>query len=133
METKTKVILIGSTVIGVGGLVTFLVMRKKISNKIKLNKSVKQYSSGSSSSAGINIIELVQQLGNDLGTAYPWYDPRHATENDDQAVKDILKVPKPMIPQFKKLYADKYKSDVQQDLQRLLPTDGWNEVKYLFA
>jgi hypothetical protein len=129
METKTKAYLIGGGVLAAGALITFLVARKKV----KLKKGINNYSKTSIPSSGINLTELAQQLAMDLGTAYSWYDPRHATENDDDAVKDILKVPKTMIPAFMKIYADKYKSNVQQDLQRLLPADGWNEVKYLFA
>ncbi len=131
MEKKTKNILIASTVATfiVGGGITYLVVRKKI----RLKKGIKNYSKTTLPAEGINLTDIARQLGIDLGTAFPSYDPRSWTENDDDAVKTVLKVPKTKMPEFKKVYATLYKRDAQADLQKLLDSESWSEVKYLFA
>ncbi len=128
METKTKVMLAGGGIVIVGGFITFLVIRKRV----KLKRSINQYGKTSVPGAGINLTEVVQQLAMDLGTYYGSWDPRHWTENDDEVIKDVLKIPKTLMPQAIQIYFKNYKSDLRNDLQRTLPIEGWNEVKYLF-
>jgi hypothetical protein len=81
--------------------------------------------------ASINLEEIAQKIGMALGTAYPFWDPRHATEDENAAAIAVLKVPKVMIPQLAKIYQDKYKSNLQQDLEKYLE-ERWDDVRTLF-
>lgn len=126
MNTKTKLI-IGGAVLGLAGL-AFVVIRKKVKAKAAAKAIVK----GGNKQLGINIPDIAKQIGLDLGTAYPWYDPRSATENDDAVRILVLKVPRPYIPQLKTEYKRFYPGrDLESDLRKNL--DGWEDVKYLFV
>jgi hypothetical protein len=128
MDAQTKRYLtIGGGVMGSAALLFGIF---KISKKVKLKSNLKSYSKATSTTYGINTIEIAQAIGQALGTAYNSLDPRHWTENDDVAEKAVLKVPKTMIPQLISDYAKLYKRDLRADLQSLL--DGWDNVKYLF-
>lgn len=131
MNKNTKYTLIGGTllVIATGGIFAY----KKIKNKADTRKAINAIKKGSDSTLGINIPEIAKQLGLELGTAYPWYDPRHATENDEKAKILVLKVPKPYIPKLIDEYGKVPETkgrNLQSDLQKLL--DDWSEVSYLF-
>lgn len=126
-----KYLLIGGTVAGLGAL-TYAAI--KIRGSVKLRKSINATSNASTKATvktlGINVNDIARQIGIELGTAYNSLDPRHWTENDDNAEKLVLKVPKTLIPQLVKEYASIYKRSLKDDLIKLL--DGWKNVEYLF-
>jgi hypothetical protein len=113
----------------VGGIVLY----KKL-NKPNINKQNKEFDNANMtlpSGGSINIIEVARQLGMDMGTAYSWYDPRSATENDDDVKALLLTVPKPLIPFVRSEYAKLYNRNLQADLQKHL--DDYDEIRYLFV
>lgn len=104
----------------------------KISKSVKQKAAAKAVVKGGNKVLGINIPDIAKQIGLELGTAYPWYDPRSATENDDAARILVLKVPKPYIPQLVSEYKKQYPGrNLETDLRKLL--DGWETVSYLFV
>jgi hypothetical protein len=128
MNTKTKNILMVSGVV-VGGIISFIIY-KKIKKKADVKTAVKSVTKGTNTTLGINIPSIANQIGIDLGTAYPVYDPRHWTENDTKVKELVLKVPKPLIKNLITEYYNKYKRNLQEDLQKLL--DDYEGIKYLF-
>lgn len=102
----------------------------QIKNKVKLKKSINAATKGNVKSLGINVNDIARQIGLQLGTAYSKLNPMSWTENDTEAEKLVLKVPKPLIPQLIKEYASIYKRDLKADLIKYL--DGWSNVQYLF-
>ena len=129
MNTQTKNILIISG-IALTGIVSYIIY-KKIKNKSQVTTGIKAVQTGNVKTLGINIPDIANQIGIDLGYAYPIYDPRHWTENDTAVKESVLKVPKPLIPTLTKAYYTKYKRNLIDDLQSKL--DDWNDVKYLFV
>lgn len=122
---------VGGGIIGLG-ILTFvgLTVRKKIRTE-KASKLVsKAASSQNQKLLGINVPEIAKQIGFDLGTAFPSYDPRRWTENDDAVRILVLKVPKPVIPQLIDSYRKQYNRNLQDDLQKML--DNYDTVSYLF-
>lgn len=81
----------------------------------------------------INLVEVAMSVATDLGTAFPAWDPRSYTENDDAVERALLKVPKPLFPELVKIYYQKYKRDLVNDLMRNLDRDNLDRVKYLFS
>jgi hypothetical protein len=130
-STVKKYLAIGGTIALLGGgTYAFIQFRKKIKLKKEINATTSAATKATVKTLGINVNDIARQLGIELGTAYPSYDPRHWTENDETAEKLVLKVPKPLIPQLVKQYASIYKRNLKDDLIKLL--DGWNNVSYLF-
>jgi hypothetical protein len=128
MEKQTKeYLMIGGGLFVIGGGVFF---GNKIYKKIKLKKDLKNYSKATLPGGKLNVIESARQIGLDLGTAYPAYDPRSWTENDNEVRDEVLKYPKTLIPRLKTEYAKLYSRDLQADLQKLL--GSWAKVKHLF-
>ena len=131
MDKKTENLLIkGGIGLGVGivGLFAF----NKIRNRQREKAAAKAIVTGGSKELGINVPDIAKQIGLDLGTAYPSYDPRSWTENDEAVKLLVLKVPKPYIPQLKKYYTQFYPGrDLESDLRKML--DDYDEVKYLFV
>jgi len=120
-------LLIGST-IAVLGLGTYAFV--KIRKKRLVAKDIKSIKSSSIPSLGINTYTIAKQIGLDLGTAYPVYDPRSWTENDEAVLRAVLKVPKTLISKLVSDYKSIYKRSLPNDLQSKL--DDWKEVEYLF-
>ena len=131
MNNQTKLWLGGGLVVAGATLTTIVLIRRHrkksatIANKV-YDKAMITTATGTK----INIVQVAQQLGIDLGTAYPWYDPRHATENDALVLKTMLKFPKELIPALRTEYAKLYNRNLQLDLQNLL--DDYDQVSYLF-
>lgn len=75
-------------------------------------------------------LQNARQLGLDLGTAYPFYDPLSWTENDQHAEDLIASIPASQIPQLEADYKKIFQRDLAADLQEKL--DGWNNVSYKF-
>jgi len=128
MEKRTKNILIGAGVL-VTGIIGFVIY-KKIRSRAELQRDVKAITTGSLPELGINLQEIANQIGIDLGYAFPVYDPRHWSENDTKVKELILKVPKPLIKNLVSAYYTKYKRNLQSDLQSRL--DEYSEISYLF-
>lgn len=127
MDKQTKqYLMIGGGLLGAGLGIYF---GNKFLKKVKLKKDLKNYSKATLPS-GINYIESARQIGMDLGVAYPPYDPRSWTENDNAARDEVLKFSKAQIPRLKNEYAKLYSRDLQADLQKLL--GDWSKVKNLF-
>lgn len=124
--TKRYLILGGVGILGVGGFVTY----KKIRSAQQKAAAAKALKKGNVATLGINIPEIAKQIGIELGTAYPKYDPRSWTENDHAAQILVTKVPKPYIPVLISSYDKLYKRSLPDDLQKML--DNWNDVSYLF-
>lgn len=148
MNIPTSVKVTG-TLIG-AGLVGFL--GYKIYKKVKDNKQINSFNKAtismnpdgtivkntkrkgidtSAATSTINLNEIAEAIGIKLGTAYHSYDPRSWNEDEEGASIEVLKVPKPLIPQLSKIYQGKYGTNLQTDLQKLLDT-RWNDVKQLF-
>lgn len=125
-STKQKVIGLASLT----GLVLGAIWLKSRSGKVKLLKSVTSFKN--STVGTINVIEVARQLGMDLGTAYNFYDPRHWTENDSAVRDTLLQIPHSLMTQVSIEYAKLYKSNLQQDVQRLLPASDYQKVRSLF-
>jgi len=109
-------------VVGGGGALLLLggfLLYKKHSKKGKVIKSIKTFPNATVGS--INLIETAQQLGQDLGFAYDFYDPRRWTENDDAVIKTILQVPKSLMGALQLEYAKQYPGrSLQLDCQKLV-------------
>lgn len=105
---------------------------KKIQKKLKNKKAVTNYSNATvnTPSGTINIVETARQLGMDLGFAYPSWDPRSWTENDDAALATLKKVPKTLMPKVALEYFKQFNRNLQQDCQKVL--DGYSQIAYLF-
>jgi hypothetical protein len=127
MTTKNILTIAGVVGVGVIGYVVYT----KIKNKATVTSQVKAVTKGTVTTLGINVPQIAQQLGLELGTAYPVWDPRSWTENDTTAKELVLKVPKPLIPSLITAYYTLYKRNLQQDLQKLL--DDYAQVSYLFT
>jgi hypothetical protein len=127
MDKQTKQNLQIGGGIAAAGLIGFF--GYKFYKKAKLKKDLKNYSKATLP-GGINYIESARQIGFDLGTAYPSWDPRSWTENDSAAREEVLKFSKAQIPRLKNEYAKLYSRDLQADLQKLLA--DWAKVKHLF-
>lgn len=128
MNTKTKIYIglaVGATAL-IGGTIAYV----KIKKKVNLNKDIKSTNTGNIPALGINTYTIAKQIGLDLGIAYPSYDPRSWTENDEEVVKSVLKVPKTLIKKLTTDYASIYKRNLQADLQKLV--GNYNEIAYLF-
>lgn len=104
---------------------------RKIKNKAEVNAAVKNVSTGTITKLGINIPSIAKQIGIDLGYAYPAWDPRRWSENDNAVKTSVLKVPKPLIKTLASEYYKIYKRNLQQDLQEKL--DDYKDVEYLFT
>lgn len=128
MNIKPKYYVIGAVV--ATGIIGGGIMIYKARKKAQLNKDIKATQAGNNTKLGINTYTLAKQIGLDLGTAYPSYDPRSWSENDEAVLRNVLKVPKTLIPKLITDYASIYKRNLQGDLQKLL--DDYNEVAYLF-
>jgi hypothetical protein len=126
---KTKDVLIGVGVLA--SAVAAYTIYKKIKNKATVTSQIKAITTGTIKTLGINIPEIAAQIGIDLGYAYPVYDPRHWTENDEAVKTEVLKVPKPLIPTLIKEYYNRYKRNLQADLQSVL--DDYSQISYLFT
>ncbi len=130
MDNKTK------TYIGVGvGLATSIggyAVYRKVSKDVKQKAAAKAIAKGGNKQLGINVSDIAKQLGIEMGFAFPWYDPRRATENDLAARILITKVPKPQIPFLIKEYSRHYPGrSVADDLRKT--NDAWDDFKYLFG
>jgi hypothetical protein len=128
MNARTKTYLIGGVTIA--SVITGFILYKKWRNKQVVTSAVKNVSTGTIKTLGINIPTIASQIGIELGTAFSAIDPRHWTENDAAAKELVLKVPKPLIKTLISEYYKKYKRNLQDDLQRLL--DDYKDVAYLF-
>jgi hypothetical protein len=127
MDNKTKVLIGGGIAASVIGFFAFKKIRDNARNKAAAKAIVK----GNDSTLGINIPEIAKQIGIDLGTAYPPYDPRSWSENDLAVSLLVRKVPKTHIPVLSREYSRFYPGRIlQDDLQKLL--DDYNEISYLF-
>jgi hypothetical protein len=105
---------------------------RKVSKDVKQKAAAKAIAKGGNKQLGINVSDIAKQLGIEMGFAFPWYDPRHATENDLAARILITKVPKPQIPLLIKEYARFYPGrSVSDDLRKT--NDAWDDFKYLFG
>jgi transposase-like protein len=105
---------------------------RKISKDVKQKAASKALTTGGNKALGINIADIAKQLGIEMGFAYPWYDPRRATENDLATRILVMKVPKPYIPQLSKEYARFYPGrNLSDDLRTT--NDAWDDFKYLFG
>lgn len=79
---------------------------------------------------GTTSLMNARQIGLDLGTAYPFYDPLSWTENDSAVEELILSIPQSNIPQLETDYRKLFNRELAADLQEKL--DGWNNVKDKF-
>lgn len=118
----------------VGGLalvVTGVVIYKKNAAKIKAKKDDKAYAGATVGT--VNVIETAQQIGQDLGVAYAWYNAASWTENDKDVLDTVKAFPQALIPRLRIEYAKKYPGRVlQQDLQKLLPNSYWQQIRAKF-
>jgi len=131
MQLTTKQKIIGGSVItAIAGLTAFILIRKSRKSDATVNKSFDK-STITTGGATVNVIETARSIANDLGTAYSWYDPRHATENDNAVLQTLLKFPKYLIPLLRIEYAKITNRNLQVDLQNLL--DDYAKVRYLFV
>lgn len=131
MRITEKEVLIGAGVITGVAVLAFVASKK--SQKGNITKAIKNYSKGTVDApvGTINLNEISQEIGLALGTAYPWYDPRHVTEDEDRAVIAVLRVPKPLIPELAKIYLNMYQRNLQYDLKEYLD-DKWSKVENMF-
>ncbi len=116
--------------IGLGLLVTGGIIYAKRSKQIKLIKDTRDFKK--STVGGINPIETARQLGQDLGTIYGTFDPRHWTENDSAAVATMMQLPAALVPAVALEYAKLTKSSLQADCQRLLPAADYSKIRSKF-
>lgn len=111
MQKNKKRLLIAASVIA-GGTAVYL-----------LTRPVRKLSTDS--------LKNANQIGLDLGTAYPFFDPRSWTEND-QAVEDLLQsLPASAMPQLQTDYRNLFKRDLIADLQKNL--SGWDNISHKFS
>lgn len=129
MKPSTILGIAGAVLLIGGGTYAFVTIRKKA----KLNKDIKATDKGNIPSLGINTYSIAKQIGLDLGVAYPKYDPRRWTENDNEVMISVLKVPKTLINKLVTDYASIYKRNLKADLQELLDKDLYARVSYLFS
>jgi hypothetical protein len=125
--TKEKVIG-GAVLAGVG----YLIFRKVRSNQ-QTAAALKAINKGGNKALGINIPDIAKQLGIELGTAFPKYNPKSWTENDTAAKILVLKVPKPYIKELIKSYKVQYPGAEPLETTLRKKLDDWEEVKYLFV
>ena len=132
MNAKTQKILIYTGLTLVGGTITYFV-GKKVLKKIKAKKQVTGFTKSTvtlPSGVQINPTEVARQLGLDLGFAYPSWDPRSWTENDDTALSLLKTIPKSLMPQVALQYFKIYNRNLQADCQKVL--DGYSQIAPLF-
>lgn len=127
----TKQIIIGLGIIG--GIVA-IVKGRSIYNNYKTKRESKKFDKQTKVIDGkvINPVEIARQLGMDLGTAYPSWNPLHWTENDNAVIKLLLTVPKNLMGVVSQNYNKLYKENLQADCQRLLDSD-YSKVRHLFV
>jgi len=129
---------IAKTIIVVGG--GYLAYRngKKIYNRIKLRQDVQQYgasnvpiivtNNGTQVQSNINL----KNIASIIHEAFYNNDWFGITENEEEAIKALKKVPKAYIPKLMEEYATIYNKNLQQDFVKYTSPTDYDRIEYLF-
>lgn len=122
--------LIGGGILGAVVLIGGGIAYNKYSKKRKIIVDSKKYSDATVGT--YNVIETAQQLGNDLGYSYGWWNPSNWTENDTAVRDTIAAWPKTLMKPLIQEFATRYGKSLQAECQRLLPSSYYSQIRDKF-
>lgn len=94
-------------------------------------KVPKALPAGGAPVATIEPYSVADQLAIDLGTAFPSYDPRSWTENDQEVYETLLQLNASTFPAVEVAYNKKYGRNLRMDVKKNLDRDLLAKIKYI--